>query len=103
MKAMMQNSSTRRNTAHGTGSHASAVSGRPCRTSSAQGLFGGLFWGVGFGTGAVAAGYVYRGHGFPFLFRWAGVLAGSVAALGTVGFLAGRKRERDGDDDPLLR
>lgn len=49
-----------------------------------QGVFQALFWGLGFGAGAVSGGYWYASFGARSLFYWTSVLTASACIFGIV-------------------
>jgi MFS family permease len=62
----------------------SAVLAPPGYTSTTQGLASALFFGLGFGAGALAGGFIAQQLGFRTLFQGVGVLTLVVASGGFI-------------------
>ena len=56
----------------------------PGFAGTTQGVFQALFWGLGFGVGAVSGGYWYASFGARSLFFWTSVLTAGACVLGAI-------------------
>eukprot|EP00055_Hartaetosiga_balthica_P011361 m.51346 g.51346 ORF g.51346 m.51346 type:complete len:469 (+) comp7559_c0_seq1:122-1528(+) len=76
--------------------HAQAVA-PPGNKTTVQGLFSALFWGLGFGSGAIAGGFVSSAYGLDMLFSFSATFCASFIILGMCWYLVEKschKRQR---------